>query len=67
WGGATVLRPDFRRGRVKLSRGGADATVVRPRRRVWTRFPGSGRWRPALPAGRVNNGWRAIDRPADGR
>jgi prolyl oligopeptidase len=29
WGGAAVLRPDFRRALVQLSRGGADATVVR--------------------------------------
>ncbi|NKQ52963.1 S9 family peptidase [Amycolatopsis sp. K13G38] len=29
WQGATVLRPDYRRGLVELSRGGADATVVR--------------------------------------
>lgn len=29
WEGATVLRPDFRFGLVELSRGGADATVVR--------------------------------------
>lgn len=29
WQGATVLRPSYRRGLVALSRGGADATVVR--------------------------------------
>jgi prolyl oligopeptidase len=29
WQGATVLRPDHRRGLVELSRGGADASVVR--------------------------------------
>ncbi|HEY3143841.1 MAG TPA: prolyl oligopeptidase family serine peptidase [Acidimicrobiales bacterium] len=29
WQGAAVLRPEFRRGLVQLSRGGADATVVR--------------------------------------
>ncbi|WP_431874445.1 prolyl oligopeptidase family serine peptidase [Amycolatopsis sacchari] len=29
WQGATVLRPGFRRALVELSRGGADATVVR--------------------------------------
>ena len=29
WQGATVLRPGYRRGLVELSRGGADATVVR--------------------------------------
>ena len=29
WHGAAVLRPDFRRALVQLSRGGADATVVR--------------------------------------
>src|SRR3569833_2651614 len=29
WQGATVLRPDYRRGLIELSRGGADATVVR--------------------------------------
>lgn len=29
WQGATVLRPDHKRGLVELSRGGADATVVR--------------------------------------
>ena len=29
WQGATVLRPAYRRGLVELSRGGADATVVR--------------------------------------
>src|SRR3981081_3398182 len=29
WQGAAVLRPDYRRGLVELSRGGADATVVR--------------------------------------
>jgi prolyl oligopeptidase len=29
WDGATVLRPEFRRALVSLSRGGADATVIR--------------------------------------
>jgi prolyl oligopeptidase len=29
WQGAAVLRPEYRRGLVELSRGGADATVVR--------------------------------------
>ncbi|MFW0783229.1 prolyl oligopeptidase family serine peptidase [Gordonia sp. CPCC 206044] len=29
WAGATVLRPDYRHALVSLSRGGADATVVR--------------------------------------
>ncbi|KQM80058.1 prolyl oligopeptidase family protein [Xylophilus sp. Leaf220] len=29
WGGASLLGPDYRRGLVSLSRGGADATVVR--------------------------------------
>ncbi|WP_285487140.1 prolyl oligopeptidase family serine peptidase [Amycolatopsis taiwanensis] len=29
WQGATVLRPEYRRALVELSRGGADATVVR--------------------------------------
>ena len=29
WQGATVLRPEFRRGLIELSRGGADASVVR--------------------------------------
>ena len=29
WQGATVLRPEYRRGLVELSRGGADAVVVR--------------------------------------
>ncbi|MEO7195563.1 MAG: prolyl oligopeptidase family serine peptidase [Pseudonocardiaceae bacterium] len=29
WGGARCLRPDYRRALVSLSRGGADATVVR--------------------------------------
>lgn len=29
WKGAVVLRPDYRRGLVELSRGGADAVVVR--------------------------------------
>ena len=29
WQGATVLRPDYRRALIELSRGGADATVVR--------------------------------------
>ncbi|HVW45162.1 MAG TPA: prolyl oligopeptidase family serine peptidase [Amycolatopsis sp.] len=29
WQGASVLRPNYRRGLIELSRGGADATVVR--------------------------------------
>ncbi|MFI6028328.1 prolyl oligopeptidase family protein [Amycolatopsis magusensis] len=29
WHGANMLRPDYRRGLISLSRGGADATVVR--------------------------------------
>ncbi len=29
WSGATVLRPDYERALVSLSRGGADATVIR--------------------------------------
>ncbi|HMG45018.1 MAG TPA: prolyl oligopeptidase family serine peptidase [Acidimicrobiales bacterium] len=29
WQGATVLRPEYRRGLIELSRGGADANVVR--------------------------------------
>lgn len=39
WSGATVLRPDYERALVSLSRGGADATVIRefdiPPSRQW--------------------------------
>jgi prolyl oligopeptidase len=42
WAGAAVLRPDHRRALVELSRGGADATVVREFDLVTKAFVGDG-------------------------
>ncbi|BCJ64348.1 prolyl oligopeptidase family serine peptidase [Polymorphospora rubra] len=58
WGGATVLRPDFRRGLVKLSRGGADATVVREFDLVDRTFVADGF---TLAEAKTNVGWIDAD------
>lgn len=59
WQGATVLRPDFRFGLVELSRGGADATVVREFDLVERRFVDDGF---VLPEAKSRVGWIDKDR-----
>jgi prolyl oligopeptidase len=59
WQGATVLRPGFRRGLVELSRGGADATVVREFDLDRREFVEDGF---SLPEAKSNVGWIDEDR-----
>jgi prolyl oligopeptidase len=59
WEGATVLRPDYRFGLVELSRGGADATVVREFDLVERRFVEDGF---ELPEAKSRVGWIDRDR-----
>jgi prolyl oligopeptidase len=59
WQGATVLRPDFRFALVELSRGGADATVVREFDLVDRRFVEDGF---TLPEAKSRVGWIDRDR-----
>jgi prolyl oligopeptidase len=59
WEGARVLRPDYRRALVELSRGGADATVVREFDLVEQRFIDGGF---SLPEAKSQAGWIDLDR-----
>ncbi|HVV19792.1 MAG TPA: prolyl oligopeptidase family serine peptidase, partial [Pseudonocardiaceae bacterium] len=59
WQGATVLRPEHRFGLVELSRGGADATVVREFDLVERRFVPDGF---TLPEAKSRVGWIDRDR-----
>jgi prolyl oligopeptidase len=59
WQGATVLRPGFRRALIELSRGGADATVVREFDLDERRFVTDGF---TLPEAKSNVGWIDADR-----
>lgn len=59
WQGATVLRPEYRRGLVELSRGGADATVVREFDLDRRAFVEDGF---RLPEGKTRVGWIERDR-----
>jgi prolyl oligopeptidase len=59
WQGATVLRPDYRFGLVELSRGGADATVVREFDLAERRFVADGF---VLPEAKSRVGWIDYDR-----
>ncbi|HEX5114023.1 MAG TPA: prolyl oligopeptidase family serine peptidase [Pseudonocardiaceae bacterium] len=54
WQGATLLRPDFRFGLVELSRGGADAAVVREFDLVTREFVADGF---TLPEAKSHVGW----------
>jgi prolyl oligopeptidase len=58
WHGAAVLRPDFRRALLQLSRGGADATVVREFDLVERAFVPDGF---TLPEAKTDVGWIDID------
>jgi prolyl oligopeptidase len=58
WQGATVLRPEYRFGLVDLSRGGADATVVREFDLDERRFVEDGF---TLPEAKSNIGWIDAD------
>ena len=59
WQGAAVLRPDFRRALVELSRGGADATVVREFDLDRKEFVPDGF---TLPEAKTDVGWIDADR-----
>jgi prolyl oligopeptidase len=59
WGGATVLRPEYRLALVELSRGGADAAVVREYDLVERRFVADGF---VLPEAKTRVGWIDADR-----
>jgi prolyl oligopeptidase len=56
WGGATVFGPEYRRALVELSRGGADAVVVREFDTVDKRFVEGGF---ALPEAKSSIGWES--------
>ncbi len=58
WQGAAVLRPDFRRCLVQLSRGGADASVVREFDLEEKAFVEDGF---VLPEAKTNVGWIDLD------
>jgi prolyl oligopeptidase len=58
WQGATVLRPDYRWGLVQLSRGGADATVVREFDLAERAFVPDGF---TLPEAKTTIGWIDVD------
>ncbi|MEV7229444.1 prolyl oligopeptidase family serine peptidase [Polymorphospora sp. NPDC051019] len=58
WAGAAVLRPDHRRCLVSLSRGGADATVVREFDLVDLAFVADGF---TLPEAKTDVGWIDVD------
>lgn len=59
WEGARVLRPEYRRALVELSRGGADATVLREFDLVEKAFVADGF---TLPEAKSQVGWIDIDR-----
>lgn len=59
WQGATVLRPDYRLALVELSRGGADASVVREFDLTEARFVPDGF---TLPEAKTTIGWIDADR-----
>jgi prolyl oligopeptidase len=59
WRGAQLLRPDYRRGLVSLSRGGADATVTREFDLEKREFVTGGFYRPEAKGGMR---WIDIDR-----
>jgi len=59
WQGSRVLRPEYRLGLVELSRGGADATVVREFDLDQRRFVEDGFF---LPEAKSNIGWIDADR-----
>lgn len=58
WAGATVLEPDFSLALIELSRGGADATVVREFDMVTRKFVADGF---ALPEAKTNITWQDRD------
>jgi len=58
WSGATCLGPDYRRCMVALSRGGADATVVREFDTVTRRFVDGGF---TLPEAKTQLAWKDAD------
>ena len=62
WQGAAVLRPDFRRALVELSRGGADAAVVREFDLETLSFVDSAAGGFTLPEAKSRVGWIDEDR-----
>ena len=58
WAGAQVLRPEFRRALLQLSRGGADATVVREFDLVDRAFVADGF---TVPEAKTDVGWIDVD------